>query len=130
VIAVGDYNFDWDASFGDSSHDAGYDLMTAGGIFRWVRPGELVRTQCGFNSVLDFVFVGGSARLWIGDSEIVFRQDNSHCPDNASRSDHRPVTGSFTLPPSDGVSAAAKAAIIERLNEKELQEIKMVIGAN
>lgn len=33
VIAVGDYNFDWNVTNGEASHDAGYDHLTAEGIF-------------------------------------------------------------------------------------------------
>jgi hypothetical protein len=59
---VGDYNFDWDVGSGD--HDPGYDELVAGGVFEWVRPDPLVSTQCSgfYDSVLDFVFVGGDAR--------------------------------------------------------------------
>jgi endonuclease/exonuclease/phosphatase family metal-dependent hydrolase len=33
VIAVGDYNFDWDVTTGETVHDQGYDLLTAEGVF-------------------------------------------------------------------------------------------------
>jgi endonuclease/exonuclease/phosphatase family metal-dependent hydrolase len=33
VIAVGDYNFDWDVTNGETMHDQGYDLLTAEGVF-------------------------------------------------------------------------------------------------
>jgi endonuclease/exonuclease/phosphatase family metal-dependent hydrolase len=42
VIAVGDYNFDWEVTGGENNHDPGFDRMTAGDVFQWVRPGELV----------------------------------------------------------------------------------------
>jgi endonuclease/exonuclease/phosphatase family metal-dependent hydrolase len=61
VIAVGDYNFDWSVTNGEANHDAGYDRLTADGIFVWVRPTRLLRTQCSFDSVLDFVFIAGAA---------------------------------------------------------------------
>jgi endonuclease/exonuclease/phosphatase family metal-dependent hydrolase len=32
VIAMGDYNFDWHTSSGETVHDRGYDLLTAEGI--------------------------------------------------------------------------------------------------
>jgi len=32
-IAVGDYNFDWDVTNGESMHDQGCDLLTADGVF-------------------------------------------------------------------------------------------------
>jgi len=71
VIAVGDYNFDWDVSNGDTVHDRGYDLLIVDGVFTWIRPPSLIRTQCSFNSVLDFVFVTGAARQWRASSEIL-----------------------------------------------------------
>jgi endonuclease/exonuclease/phosphatase family metal-dependent hydrolase len=89
VISVGDFNFDWSVGDGDLHRDAGYDLMTDGGAFRWLRPATLVRTQCTFPSVLDFVFLSAAAAWWEGESEIVTRTDD--CPDTDETSDHRPV---------------------------------------
>jgi endonuclease/exonuclease/phosphatase family metal-dependent hydrolase len=37
VIATGDYNFDWSVTNGDADHDEGYDNLTAGGVFDWLR---------------------------------------------------------------------------------------------
>ncbi|MCB0127386.1 MAG: lamin tail domain-containing protein [Caldilineaceae bacterium] len=96
VIAVGDYNFDWAVSGGQ--HDAGYDLMTAGERFVWVRPETLVTTQCSgwpceFNSVLDFVFTAGAAQTWRAESEIVVLPGDF--PDDNTTSDHRPVLARF-----------------------------------
>lgn len=66
VIAVGDYNFDWAVGGGEANHDGGYDAMTQGGAWQWVRPAQLVTTECSgwpctYNTVLDFVFTGGPA---------------------------------------------------------------------
>lgn len=96
VIAVGDYNFDWDVL--GSRHDDGYELMTAGERFVWVRPETLVTTQCSgwpceFNSVLDFVFTAGTARTWPAESEIVVVPGDF--PDDNTSSDHRPVMARF-----------------------------------
>jgi endonuclease/exonuclease/phosphatase family protein len=96
VIAVGDYNFDWDVQDGEHNHDQGYDLMTAAGVFRWVRPAKLVKTECSasFDSVLDFVFVAGPAQGWAGVSDIL-SPEASYCPDTDQKSDHRPVRAMF-----------------------------------
>jgi len=96
VIAVGDYNFDWDLL--DDQHDTGYDLMTAGGRFTWVRPETLVTTQCSgwpceFNSVLDFVFSAGAAQSWRAEAEILVGPGDF--PDDNTTSDHRPVLARF-----------------------------------
>ena len=45
IIAVGDYNFDWDVDLGDFNHDRGYDEMVSGGHFNWIRPRKLMKTQ-------------------------------------------------------------------------------------
>jgi hypothetical protein len=110
VIAVGDYNFDWEIVGGDRMHDRGYDLMTAGDVWEWVRPAQLVTTQCSgwpcrYESVLDFVFAGGPARDWQADSEIlVFPGD---FPDDTTTSDHRPVLARF-WPDAAAVSGSAQ----------------------
>ncbi len=104
IIAVGDYNFDWDVENGDSNHDEGYDLMTSGGFFAWLRPGTLIRTQCSptnaggcrYNSVLDFVFVANEAKQWQGVSEIMVKEGDF--PDDDIKADHRPVMAKFILP--------------------------------
>ncbi len=96
VIAAGDYNFDWDVKDGDKDHDLGYDLLTANDVFVWVRPDDLIKTQCSerYNSVLDFVFIAGTAKIWPADSEILASQKD-YCPDDALKSDHRPVMAVF-----------------------------------
>jgi endonuclease/exonuclease/phosphatase family metal-dependent hydrolase len=98
VIAVGDYNYDWEVDGGDERHDAGFDLLTADGVFAWVRPVKLVRTQCSLNkttntckydSVLDFVFVAHMPASWQASSEILAVPGDF--PDDETTSDHRPV---------------------------------------
>ncbi|MFN8470088.1 MAG: hypothetical protein U0X20_31325 [Caldilineaceae bacterium] len=110
VIAVGDYNFDWAVKDG-GEHDQGYDLMTADGAWKWVRPARLVTTQCSgwpcrYNSVLDFVFAAGPAQKWQAESEIVVVPGDF--PDDTAKSDHRPVLARFW--PSGAGQAAAQAA--------------------
>ena len=41
VIAVGDYNFDWEVTGGEQNHDQGFDLMTEGGAWEWIRPASV-----------------------------------------------------------------------------------------
>lgn len=110
VIAVGDYNFDWEVDSGE--HDIGYNLLTNGGEFTWVKPEKLVTTQCSgwpcqFNSVLDFVFVAGPAQQWRAESEIIVVEGDF--PDNASTSDHRPIMAQ--LWPSDQASSTPATAL-------------------
>ena len=91
IIAVGDYNFDW--SIAGKYRDQGYDNFIANGVFQWIKPSTLVKTQCSkvYNAVLDFIFVGGGGKKIRGDSHILF-PDPAYCIDNTIKSDHRPVT--------------------------------------
>jgi hypothetical protein len=94
VIALGDYNFDWELEDGERDHDRGYDEITANRVFVWVRPAELVTTQCSgwpcrYRSVLDFVFVSGAAQQWQATAEIVVAPGDF--PDDNTTPDHRPV---------------------------------------
>jgi hypothetical protein len=116
VVAMGDYNFDWDLDDGDEDHDRGYDFITANDVFVWLRPEELVTTQCSgwpcrFTSVLDFFFVSGPARDWDGVAQIVV-VDNDF-PDDNTTPDHRPLLGVLTtaaLPPPPPTPTAKGSA--------------------
>lgn len=95
IIAVGDYNFDWNIQPAPAYRDRGYDLMTADDVFAWVRPDILIKTHCGkkYDSVLDFVFVANAAKNWPRESRIL-----DGCPDTPSTSDHRPVELTIEVP--------------------------------
>lgn len=102
LIAVGDFNYDWSVTNGDVNHDAGYDALTENDVFEWVRPDELIRTQCSatgsgcrYNSVLDFVFVSKRGPQWLSKSFI--HVENGDFPDNSRTSDHRVVLAEFTI---------------------------------
>jgi hypothetical protein len=126
VIAVGDYNFDWDVRTGDTVHDQGYDLLTVDGVFTWVRPLQLIRTQCSFDSVLDFVFVAGDARRWRASSEILAPEE-SYCPSDQSRSDHRPVLAMFELSP-DGQPSPRQLLLVQiQRMEADLSALKALV---
>jgi hypothetical protein len=133
VIATGDYNFDWHFQTGDTNHDQGYDLMTAGGVFHWVRPATLVPTNCSFHqSVLDFVFVSGAAQSWDGEGEILFTQ-STYCPDTASTSDHRPILARFELDTvvEEDDFARKKQEILQKIQEleQELGALRALVEA-
>lgn len=99
IIAVGDYNFDWEVENGEAKHDKGYDNLTAGGTFLWVHPEKLIKTNCdpNYNSVLDFVFLAGAAKGWKASAQILLPEE-SYCPDGPTKSDHRPVEAKIELP--------------------------------
>jgi endonuclease/exonuclease/phosphatase family metal-dependent hydrolase len=127
VIAVGDYNFDWNAAGGETDHDRGFDEMTADNVFAWVKPAAIIKTNCSpHNSVLDFVFVSGAAQQWSSSSSILFSEP-SYCSNEASRSDHRPVLAAFEL--GAPRPAATKEQLLERLEsiQRELDSLKRLI---
>jgi endonuclease/exonuclease/phosphatase family metal-dependent hydrolase len=131
VIAVGDYNFDWEVTGGDSDHDAGYDLLIADGVFEWVRPATLVRTQCSaqgdtcsFDSVLDFVFVSGEAQDWEATSEIIVVAGDF--PDDRTTSDHRPLLAHFQI---ETTPVVTRQMLLDRITqlEQELADLKALV---
>jgi hypothetical protein len=125
VIAVGDYNYDWSVTDGDSDHDEGYDNMIVNGVFVWVRPAILYKTQdSSYNGVLDFVFVSGDAKNWAVSSTIL--KVPNDFPDTDETSDHRPVRARFDL--SQG-GTATKQDILNKIEELErnVEELKSVV---
>jgi hypothetical protein len=123
VVAVGDYNFDWRVENGDQNHDAGFDFMTADQVWKWVRPGTLVMSQCNANenSVLDFVFVNPAANLWQASSVIL--QEAGDCQDDNQKPDHRPLKAEFELgaPVTPPAPLPTRAEILQRIEELERQ---------
>ena len=127
VIAVGDYNYDWHFERGDLEHDAGYDELVRGDALAWVRPVSLVPTHCSsYASVLDFVFAGGAARNWAPVSHILEPQ-SGYCPDDRSKSDHRPVLAEFDL--GRGHRLDLRERSLERITrlERELSGLRGLI---
>lgn len=136
VIAVGDYNFDWHYQSGDRDRDRGYDLLTEGGVFTWVRPDRLIPTNAsGHQSVLDFVFVCGDAAGWTFESTIL--EEEGDFPDDDRKSDHRPVDAIFRLettspePPMTGDEerAVTKAELLDRIRhlESEIADLRRLV---
>ena len=132
VIAVGDYNFDWEVAGGKRMHDLGYDLMTEGGTWEWVQPAQLVTTQCSgwpcrYDSVLDFVFTAGAAREWRAESEIVVASGDF--PDDTTTSDHRPVLAQF-WPHAAGQAAVSTAAPVAKATANRGANLRGGPGTN
>ncbi len=102
IIAVGDYNFDWDIV--NQSGNKAFQVFMKDDIWQWVKPKcleddscPLTGTQCNrrYSSILDFIFVAGQAKQWQGTSEILFTED-AYCDwDQKGYSDHRPVIAIF-----------------------------------
>lgn len=127
VIAVGDYNFDWDVVGGDQNHDLGYDNMINSGAWTWVRPATLIKSQCSpqFNSVLDFIFVSSPAQGWSGTSEILVEPND--CVSSSLTSDHRPVRGIFNL--DGGEPRLTREELLRKIEEieRQLNQLKEAI---
>ena len=125
IIAVGDYNFDWDYRKGATDHDQGYDNMTAGNVFKWVRPPVLVRTQASdYDGVLDFVFVANKPAGWKASSFIM--REPGDFPDNVATPDHRPILGTFVIHESEMEFRQQVLARIQQL-ETELAALKALV---
>lgn len=133
IIAVGDFNYDWRVEGGDTNHDRGYDLLTEDGVFEWVRPDVLVRTQYSRSyppSVLDFVFLANEEGAISGSSKIVVADGD--LPDNNDTPDHRPVLAELTF--GAGVTPAAPVVSLRQqlLNriaaiDRELADLRTLV---
>jgi hypothetical protein len=95
-------------------------------VLTWIRPPQLIRTQCSFNSVLDFVFVAGAARQWRASSEILAVQE-SYCPSDQNRSDHRPVLATFEFAPAGQPSPRSLVLAQIQRPEVEVSALKALV---
>lgn len=129
VVAVGDYNFDWDIPSNGARRDQGFDNMIADDVFDWVEPTNILKTHCSnrFNSILDFIFLAHQAPTWQATSEILFPED-SYCPDNSAKSDHRPVLATIQF--ADVEPDDTKTQLLERIQEleRQLEELRQLIN--
>jgi len=98
VIAVGDYNFDYDPKrhIGNRS----FEIFSQGRTVKWIQPhcvseGNCPKTgtQCdpNYSSILDFVFAANGAEFWAIGSEVLYRERDYCARDRRGHSDHRPV---------------------------------------
>lgn len=134
IIALGDWNYDWDVAQGDNGvphRDGGFDALTQDRVFQWVRPGKIVKSQADdhFNSLLDFVFVANAPFGWTGVSRILEREGDTPATvndfdDNNQNTDHRPVDAVFTL--GSPVIPDSREEILKRIQalEQELATLR------
>ena len=109
VVAIGDFNFDFD--FKTQRGNRAYERFLRAGVWEWVRPEKLVdsnwadtdprlppdkRVDQYPDSLLDFVFVTAPTKGWQPKSWVVVREGDF--PDTGETSDHRPVAATITLP--------------------------------
>jgi len=101
IVAAGDFNFD--ANFKEKQINQAFVEFRRDRIWRWVRPTPFVDTNWADrngdgvddypDSILDFVFVAGSATKWQATSVVIVEPGDF--PDEENTSDHRPVTAAF-----------------------------------
>ncbi len=104
VIAIGDFNFDF--VFETESGNEAFKIFVRDGVWKWVRPKELIDTNWydpepdgkdNFpGSILDFAFVAGEATEWNPESKVIVREGDF--PDDKKTSDHRPIDLMIELP--------------------------------
>ncbi len=102
VLALGDYNFDY--IFSEERGNEAFSIFTRDGIFKWIKPVELIDTNWydpepdGIDnypgSMLDFAFVAQSAMEWECECRVIVREGDF--PDDEMTSDHRPFEVTFT----------------------------------
>ncbi|ACK70031.1 Endonuclease/exonuclease/phosphatase [Gloeothece citriformis PCC 7424] len=104
IVAVGDYNFDYDPQ--TQSGNEAFDIFLEDDTFIWIRPECLADnscpptgTQCNptYNSILDFVFVSERATQWDNISDILLIDEPVCEKESRGYSDHRPVVASFDV---------------------------------
>lgn len=101
VIAVGDYNFDWDIT--EERGNRAFRLFMEGGHWDWIEPNcgldgdfaDCQPTQCNptYTSILDFLFVAGDAKNWDVSSEIKEPRPDYCEFDGNGGADHLPIIG-------------------------------------
>lgn len=124
VIAVGNYNFDWDLDLADSAdnHNKGLGHMTAHAC-DWLKPAQLVKTHdSSYNSILDFVFLANCAGVISGTSEVVVRPNDF--PSDNTTPDHRPVKAVLNIGPTG--PSQLRRQILQRITqlEQELAQLR------
>lgn len=122
VVALGDFNMDYsvdnslsnvrpsDCRGSIEQGNQAFRIFTSSQDISWIRPACLSDGSCPpegtgcflpcFNSILDFVFIGGPASSgWAGTSDIAFKAEGTYCTfDPQGDTDHRPVLATLTYP--------------------------------
>lgn len=97
ILAIGDYNFDY--VFATDRGNRAFSEFLQDNIWKWIRPVEMIDTNWYDEdadgnddypgSMLDFMFVAGSAKQQQWKCEVIVRDGDF--PDDERTSDHRPV---------------------------------------
>ena len=105
IINVGDFNMDYEFATG-KGNDA-LDEMRRDNVWKWIEPVTWIDTNWwdpegdGLDnfegSLLDFAFVAGPAKAWDAKCEVIVELNDF--PDDATTSDHRPISLKLQLAP-------------------------------
>ncbi|MEM9643709.1 MAG: hypothetical protein AAF989_01850 [Planctomycetota bacterium] len=97
VIAIGDYNFDFE--FSTRRGNGAFEIFQADETWKWVEPKPLIDSNWYDGdgdgkddyegSILDFAFLAGQAKGWNARSRVIVREGDF--PDDDQTSDHRPI---------------------------------------
>lgn len=134
VVAVGDYNFDYDLS--KQKGNRAFDLLRETNVFEWIKPDCLATNSCPgtgtgcnrrYDSILDFTFVSGAAKGWQASSQILFPEAEYCSKESSGYADHRPVLATFNL--SNSTPKVSKDELLRRIDKilTEVKELKSAI---
>ncbi len=96
VIAIGDFNFDY--NFAEKEGNEAFSLFMQDGVWKWIRPEPLIDSNWSDDgkggdrypgSMLDFAFVASAAKELVCKCRVIVRDGDF--PDDDATSDHRPV---------------------------------------
>ncbi len=105
VIVMGDFNFDLEApdwaNSGELNGNRAFDIFTAEpSPTTWIEHEPKKSTQCSdrYDSVLDFVFLGGAARSWGAQAELIFADEAEYCAlESEGGADHLPISVNLSM---------------------------------
>jgi endonuclease/exonuclease/phosphatase family metal-dependent hydrolase len=110
IIALGDFNFDYDFRGARQGGNRAFSQFADGGHVSWPQPMCLENETCPatgsqcnqrYQSILDFIFLGGEAFDWRAMTDLAFLEEHYCRREGDGYADHRPVLGQILLPSSD-----------------------------
>jgi endonuclease/exonuclease/phosphatase family metal-dependent hydrolase len=106
IIAMGTFNFDYDFRGARQGGNRAFEQFADGGHISWPEPMCLANDNCpstgsqcnpNYESLLDFIFLAGTAFDWPAVTDLGFL-DEPYCGrDQRGYPDHRPVMGQILL---------------------------------
>ncbi|WP_300530775.1 endonuclease/exonuclease/phosphatase family protein [Maricaulis sp.] len=119
IIALGDFNFDFDFRGARQGGNRAFSIFARGGVASWPQPICMANdncpatgTQCNprYQNMLDFVFLAGTAKQWNAISQLAFLEENYCRREADGYADHRPVLAQIALPAPSATDTGPAAA--------------------